>query len=341
MSGHVVISLGLFGHADEPTGARFLTSDGDETRPEKTALDQLHFRKIDLADAIFVVNVGGYIGSSTKREIEYARSRGKAVEWMFPTNDPAASGDSVYFDFRAHLQRQREFSERTFGPGRRTAGVCDHIRKELKEIEQAPDDIDEWIDVVILGLDGAWRAGASPQQIIERIVAKQTKNEGRNWPDWRTADPTKAIEHERAGEADPGAPFKLNQWIDDEIEKMMVSPLYFSPHQREQIGELARGAAIHVINDVETLIGNLRAAGYTVTPPQDVNHRETVTLPDGWIVENYILIVDDTFNPHATYRDMGLRAKAFAAYPKVRRQNGEILKDEWMKGIASLHSRSQ
>lgn len=101
------------------------------------------------------------------------------------------------FDLLAHLQRQREWSERTFGPGPRTAGVVDHIRKELCEIEAAPGDITEWIDVVILALDGAWRAGARPQQIIDAIVAKQTKNEGRAWPDWRTADPNKAIEHVR------------------------------------------------------------------------------------------------------------------------------------------------
>jgi hypothetical protein len=90
LQGHVVISLGLFGHADEPVGAQFLTSDGDETTAEKVALDQLHFRKIDLSDAIFVVNVGGYIGSSTKREIAYAESRGKAVEWLFPPTSLSA-----------------------------------------------------------------------------------------------------------------------------------------------------------------------------------------------------------------------------------------------------------
>jgi len=102
------------------------------------------------------------------------------------------------FDFLAHLQRQRNWSEKTFGPGARTAGVCDHIRKELIEIEADPGDTKEWIDVVILGLDGAWRSGATPQQIIDAIVAKQTKNENREWPDWRTADPDKAIEHVRS-----------------------------------------------------------------------------------------------------------------------------------------------
>ena len=102
---------------------------------------------------------------------------------------------NAQFDFLAHLTRQAEFSGRVFGPGTRTKGVIDHIKKELVEIEQAPTDITEWIDVVILALDGAWRAGASPQDIIDVLVAKQTRNENRTWPDWRTADPDKAICH--------------------------------------------------------------------------------------------------------------------------------------------------
>lgn len=84
MLGYVVISLGLFGHADEPQGSRFLTADGNEQTEEKRNLDQLHFRKIDVSDGIFVVNVGGYIGSSTKREIAYAQEQGKTVQYLFP-----------------------------------------------------------------------------------------------------------------------------------------------------------------------------------------------------------------------------------------------------------------
>lgn len=89
LQGRIVIGLGMLGHADEPRGARFLTSDGDESTPEKQGLDQLHFRKIDLSDGIYVVNVGGYVGSSTRREIGYARDHGKTVEWMFPDAVPA------------------------------------------------------------------------------------------------------------------------------------------------------------------------------------------------------------------------------------------------------------
>jgi hypothetical protein len=81
-----------------------------------------------------------------------------------------------------------------FGPGKRTLGVIDHIRKELDEIHQAPEDLSEWADVIILAFDGAWRTGAEPQEIIDAIKAKQTKNEKRSWPDWRLY-PDVAIGH--------------------------------------------------------------------------------------------------------------------------------------------------
>ncbi|HGO6080645.1 TPA: dATP/dGTP pyrophosphohydrolase domain-containing protein [Burkholderia cenocepacia] len=102
---------------------------------------------------------------------------------------------SPEFDMHAFLRRQRAFSERTFGPGRLTARVCDHIRKELSEVEAAPDDLREWVDVILLGLDGAWRTGATPEQITVALSAKLTTNERRTWPDWRTCDPDRAIEH--------------------------------------------------------------------------------------------------------------------------------------------------
>lgn len=102
------------------------------------------------------------------------------------------------FDLVAHLHRQREFSVNTFGPGSRTAGVIDHISKELNEIAAAPEDVTEWVDVVLLALDGAWRAGHSPEAIAAALHAKQERNERRQWPDWRTAEPGKAIQHVRA-----------------------------------------------------------------------------------------------------------------------------------------------
>ena len=99
------------------------------------------------------------------------------------------------FDFKKHLERQSEWSEKIFGPGDRTKGIVDHIRKELIEVEAKPNDLSEWMDIVILALDGAWRQSASPDDIINALVAKQTKNENRVWPDWRTQPLDKAIEH--------------------------------------------------------------------------------------------------------------------------------------------------
>ncbi len=73
LQGYIVISVGLFGHA------------GDEevwTEGIKEMLDDMHKRKIDMADEIFVINVDGYIGSSTRSEIEYARKTGKPVRYL-------------------------------------------------------------------------------------------------------------------------------------------------------------------------------------------------------------------------------------------------------------------
>jgi hypothetical protein len=73
LQGHIVISVGLFGHSGD-----------DEVWSEDTKimLDDMHKRKIDMADEIFVINVGGYIGESTKSEIEYAIKMGKPVMYL-------------------------------------------------------------------------------------------------------------------------------------------------------------------------------------------------------------------------------------------------------------------
>ena len=75
LEGNIVISVGLFGHS------------GDEevwTEGTKEMLDDMHKRKIDMADSIYVINVGGYIGSSTRSEIEYAIKNGKEVRYLCP-----------------------------------------------------------------------------------------------------------------------------------------------------------------------------------------------------------------------------------------------------------------
>lgn len=101
-----------------------------------------------------------------------------------------------------HLVSQKAFSLRTFGPGtaaERVAGISDHIRKELAELAEKPNDPEEWIDVVLLALDGALRTGATPEQIQAALISKQLKNEARQWPRWQDAEPGKAIEHIKGG----------------------------------------------------------------------------------------------------------------------------------------------
>jgi hypothetical protein len=137
------------------------------------------------------------------------------------------------FDLVAHLYRQRAFSRATFGPGRRVAGVSDHIRRELAEFAKASEAAEaaqeaesealattlgpipgsiakeakdtrdalaaEAADVILLSLDLAWRAGLEPERIARAVKEKQDRNELRDWPDWRTQPADKAIEHTREG----------------------------------------------------------------------------------------------------------------------------------------------
>lgn len=72
LEGKVVLSVGLFMHADNE----------EITDEQKRMLDELHLTKIDLSDSIFVINPGGYVGESTRREIEYTLSKGKKVEYL-------------------------------------------------------------------------------------------------------------------------------------------------------------------------------------------------------------------------------------------------------------------
>ena len=80
LAGNIVISVGLFGHSGDDEVWEGM-DEGTITRT-KEMLDDMHKRKIDMADEIFVINVDGYIGSSTRSEIEYAESAGKTVRYL-------------------------------------------------------------------------------------------------------------------------------------------------------------------------------------------------------------------------------------------------------------------
>lgn len=75
LKGNIVLSVGMFGHLEG------LDMGGEV----KKRLDELHLRKIDLADEVLVLNVGNYVGESTAREIAYAEAQGKTIRYLEPT----------------------------------------------------------------------------------------------------------------------------------------------------------------------------------------------------------------------------------------------------------------
>lgn len=80
LEGNIVISVGLFGHSGDNDVWEGMSE--DTVTSTKEMLDDMHKRKIDMADEIFVINVGGYIGDSTKSEIEYAKATGKDIKYL-------------------------------------------------------------------------------------------------------------------------------------------------------------------------------------------------------------------------------------------------------------------
>jgi hypothetical protein len=77
MKGNIVLSVGFYLHSSEQAHGEKVGINDEQ----KIMLDELHKRKIDLSDEILVINVGGYIGDSTKGEIEYAKEHSKGVRY--------------------------------------------------------------------------------------------------------------------------------------------------------------------------------------------------------------------------------------------------------------------
>ena len=80
LAGNIVLTVGVCKHAEDH---------GGEALGQHVAqrLDKLHLRKIDLCDTVLILNVGGYIGESTQRELEYAQAHGKHVVFLEPREE--------------------------------------------------------------------------------------------------------------------------------------------------------------------------------------------------------------------------------------------------------------
>lgn len=87
MAGKIVLSVGFYPHAqDEMHGEQV-----GVTPEQKRDLDLLHLDKIDLADEVLFLNVGGYLGESSLRELAYARTQGKVIRFLEPDRAPGAT----------------------------------------------------------------------------------------------------------------------------------------------------------------------------------------------------------------------------------------------------------
>lgn len=96
-----------------------------------------------------------------------------------------------------YIASHKAWSFRTFGPPKETDAVklCTHIAKEISEVLAKPNDVMEWVDIIILAIDGALRTGHSPREIAEALVKKLNINISRQWT--IPSDPTQPNEHVR------------------------------------------------------------------------------------------------------------------------------------------------
>ncbi len=79
LAGKIVLSIGAASGTDDEHFGNLPKEQYDRIKKE---LDILHFRKIDMSDVVFILNVGGYIGESTQRELDYARALGKEIRFL-------------------------------------------------------------------------------------------------------------------------------------------------------------------------------------------------------------------------------------------------------------------
>lgn len=98
-----------------------------------------------------------------------------------------------------YLKRQEAWSSKTFGHGTRTIGITRHIEKEIVEVRLKPHDLQEWIDICILAMDGYWRHGGEPDKFLPMILEKLSINEQRKWPPPQPQDhPTEHIKEDQS-----------------------------------------------------------------------------------------------------------------------------------------------
>jgi hypothetical protein len=147
------------------------------------------------------------------------------------------TASSPVFCLIRYIDAQRKWSSHTFGPSSRVEGICKHIEKELAEVRADPTDVYEWVDVAILALDGAWRAGFTSEQIVNALAEKQMKNFLRTYP--RTADdmPSEHI-REPAALSAPSSETKPSERVEVTEGLSYELPVDNGSHQSENVQEV-------------------------------------------------------------------------------------------------------
>lgn len=95
LNGKIVLSVNVWGHLNSHV-----------TSADKLKLDELHLRKIDLADEVMVLNLTGYVGLSTRREAWYAQRQGKKLRFLEPVTTDAGLNSRIIDgdDLRAYIE---------------------------------------------------------------------------------------------------------------------------------------------------------------------------------------------------------------------------------------------
>ena len=111
-----------------------------------------------------------------------------------------ASPRAAFYNFVEWVRTHKVWSTNTFGPGKRTKGILQHIAKECAEVATEPTSLKEWGDIIVLAVDGAIRAGHSPEAVMRALCEIQRTNQSRKWKDWRELGEDAAVEHVRTPE---------------------------------------------------------------------------------------------------------------------------------------------
>lgn len=148
--------------------------------------------------------------------------------------------------FQQWFQRHVEWSNKTFGPGRRTLNLTRHIRNECDEIDANPGDILEPIDVIILAIDMLQRMGYDAHDVMASLISKQIMNFKREWPDWRDAPPDEPIEHIREASGEQPAPAPNHR---PPVWEAVIAEM----HARDKLGRKRYGTPLQPFNGRDAL----------------------------------------------------------------------------------------